>query len=130
MSESEHTPALAAPSFYPWRDAYGREHADIPRCMGATSPRHPWMVKGRVYRDCQRRGVVKRATDGAREYWFCLQHDPAKRDERRIGGLAPAFLDLLRQALDLMPANEALRRTGGAAPRSRSRRRRAASHEA
>jgi hypothetical protein len=108
MTDPIHTPPQAsnetmrAPPFYPWRDAYGREHPDIPRCVGETRPRNSWS-KWRTWRDCQRKGVVKRGEYGGREAWFCLQHDPARRDERRVAELAPVFVDLLRQALELMP---------------------------
>lgn len=108
MTDAIHTPpaaskeVMAAPPFYPWRDAYGREHPDIPRCVGETRPRNSWS-KSQTWRDCQRKGVVKRGTYAGREAWFCLQHDPARHDERRVAELAPVFMDLLRQALDLIP---------------------------
>lgn len=116
--------AMASPPFYPWRDANGREHPDIPRCVGETRPRNSWS-RSRTWRDCQRKGVVKRGTYGGREAWFCLQHDPARRDERRVAELAPLFMDLLRQALELMPRTkrsaEWLRRTGAVLARAEGR---------
>jgi len=89
------------PRFYPWRDAYGREHPEIPRCVGSTHPRNSW--SRRSWRDCQRKGVVQRGTYASREAWFCLQHDPAKRGERRVEKLAPILLELLREGTKLMP---------------------------
>jgi hypothetical protein len=76
------------PAFYPWRDAYGREHPGTPRCVGGTKPRGSWS-KGRTWRECQRKGVVQRGTYAGRQAWFCLQHDPARREERRVAELAP-----------------------------------------
>jgi hypothetical protein len=94
--------AMVTPAFYPWCDAYGREHPGTPRCVGETTPRRSWS-KGRTWRDCQRKGVVQRGTYAGRQAWFCLQHDPARRDERRVADLAPVLLDLLRRAAELMP---------------------------
>ena len=89
------------PRWYPWRDPYGRVHAEVPRCVGGTKPRG----FGRTRRggDCQRKGVVQRGLCGGREGWYCLQHDPARRDERRVAELAPIFMALLREAVELMP---------------------------
>jgi hypothetical protein len=109
--------AMVTLAFYPWRDAYGREHPGTPRCVGETMPRSSWS-KGRAWRDCQRKGVVQRGTYAGRQAWFCLQHDPARRDERRVAELAPVLLDLLRRAVDLMPRTKSsaewLRRAGAA----------------
>ncbi len=131
MRDASNTPpaasndVMAAPSFCPWHDAYGREHPDIPRCVGAMRPRTSWS-KRRTWRDCQRKGVVKRGTYAGREAWFCLQHDPAKRNERRVAELAPVFMELLRQALDLMPrtkrSGDWLRRAEAVLARAEGRR--------
>ena len=94
--------ALVTPRFFPWRDAYGREHPGTPRCVGETRRRRAWSAV-RVGRDCQRKGVVQRGTYAGRQAWFCLQHDPARRDERRVAELAPVLIELLRQALELVP---------------------------
>ena len=95
-------PAANMPPFYSWRDKYGREHPDIPRCMGETKPRNAHS-KWRTWHECKRKGVVKRGTYGNREAWFCLQHDPRREDDRRVAALAPALLALVREALDLVP---------------------------
>lgn len=77
--------AMATPAFYPWRDAYGREHPDIPRCVWFTRPRGSW--SRRSVRDCQRKCVVTHGSYAGREAWFCRLHDPARRDERRVAEL-------------------------------------------
>ena len=64
--------------------------------------RPAWALRG-VERDCRRRGVVLRGTYGGRDAWFCLQHDPGRREERRVAELAPALLELVRDALGLVP---------------------------
>ena len=87
-----------APRFFPWRDAYGREHADVPRCEGYTRP-SGWSKHGST---CQRKGVVHRGTD-RRELYYCLQHDPKKQDEKRVADLAPLLLELLGEGVELMP---------------------------
>lgn len=115
---------MATPRFYPWRDAYGREHASLPRCMGETKPRNPWS-KGWARRDCQRKGVVQRGTYAGREAWFCLQHDPARRAERRVAVMAPVLLELVRMAVDLVPrtkrSSDWLRRAESALARAEGR---------
>ena len=96
---------VAAPAttrFYPWRDEYGREHPEIPRCMGETKPRNA-RAKWRTWHECKRKGVVRWGMYGDREAWFCLQHDPRREDDRRVAALAPTLLDLVREALDLVP---------------------------
>jgi hypothetical protein len=93
-------PAGTKPRFIAWRDAYGREHPEVPRCLGGTKPR-----SGRsrwTSHECKRKGVVQRGTYGGREAWFCLQHDPRREDDRRVETLAPTLLDLVREALDLV----------------------------
>lgn len=102
MTAPDAPASLAGPAFFPWRDEYGREHPDIPRCMGETKPRSA-RSKWRTWHECKRKGVVKRGMYGDREAWFCLQHDPKREDDRRVAALAPALLDLLREALDLVP---------------------------
>lgn len=93
--------AANAPRFYPWRDAYGNEHHDIPRCTGTTrSHRSPW---SKYARDCKRKGVVQRGSYGDREAWYCLQHDPARKDEKRVADLGPSLLELVAEALALVP---------------------------
>jgi hypothetical protein len=96
-------PGTSSLPFYPWRDEYGREHPDIPRCIGETKPRSA-RSKWRAWHECKRKGVVKRGTYGNREAWFCLQHDPRREDDRRVSVLAPTLLDLVRDALELIPA--------------------------
>ena len=90
-----------APRWYPWRDDLEKFHPDVPRCTGGTRPRG--FGRSRGGGDCSRKGVVQRGVYAGREAWYCLQHDPARRDERRIAELAPIFLGLLREALDLVP---------------------------
>ena len=94
--------AATAPAFYPWRDEYGREHPGVPRCMGETKPRNARSKWG-TWHECKRKGVVKWGMYGDREAWFCLQHDPRREDDRRVAALAPTLLDLVREALDLVP---------------------------
>jgi hypothetical protein len=91
---------MVKPAFYPWRDAYGKEHPDIPRCCG--NARRRGFVKG-YYHQCDRRGVVQRGAFCGREGWYCLQHDPAKKEERRVEELAPVLLKLLREAVEFVP---------------------------
>ena len=93
-------PGCAA-RWYPWRDPYGRLHPEVPRCLGGAKPRGFGLT--RRGGDCQRKGVVRRGLCGDREGWYCLQHDPARRDERRVAELAPVFLALLREGVELMP---------------------------
>ncbi len=89
-----------APRFYPWCDAYGKEHPDIPRCCASARGRG---LNRKYHRQCDRKGVVQRGPHAGREGWYCLQHDPAKRDEERVERVAPILLQLLREALELMP---------------------------
>lgn len=95
-------PAGPPHRFAPWRDDYGRTHEDIPRCCGWTKPRNAWSKRAG---ECQRKGVVQRgAFDPAvwhGERWYCLQHDPARKDEKRVAEAAPALRALLREALEL-----------------------------
>ena len=97
-------PGVAAntPLFQLWRDEYGREHPDIPRCMGETKPRNA-RSKWRTWHECKRKGVVKLEMYGDREAWFCLAHDPGREGDRRVAALAPLLLGLVREALDLVP---------------------------
>jgi hypothetical protein len=93
-------PAGITPRFFAWRDEYGREHSEIPRCLGETklrSGRSRW-----ASHECKRRGAVQRGTYDGREAWFCLQHDPQREHDRRVATLAPVLLDLVREALDLV----------------------------
>lgn len=113
----EDFPAGPPHRFAPWRDEYGRLHEDIPRCCGYTRPRNSWSSR---VGDCHRKGVVQRGTwDGSYhpERWYCLQHDPARRDEKRVADEASALLQLVRDALGLMPRTKA-----GAAWRERAER--------
>ena len=100
--------ATNAPAFFPWHDEYGREHPSIPRCVGETRPRDS-RSRWRTYHECKRKGVVQRGVYAGREAWFCLQHDPRRQDERRLAALAPQLLDLVREALELMPATKRAR---------------------
>ncbi len=97
--------APATPRFYAWRDEYGREHPDSPRCMGETKPRNA-RSKWRTWHECKRKGVVKRGIYAGREAWFCLQHDPKRQDERRVAVLAPQLLELVREALELVASTK------------------------
>ncbi len=96
-------PAGPPHRFAPWRDEYGRVHENVPRCCGWSRPRNSWSGT----RECHRKGVVQRGpgdfTLWHPERWYCLQHDPARADERRIADAAPILRVLLREALDLMP---------------------------
>lgn len=92
------------PPFRAWRDPYGVEHPDVPRCSGSATRRgiiRPYTA------DCSRKGVVFAGVRYGWERWYCLQHDPAKRDEKRVAELAPTLLELVRQARDLMPRTKA-----------------------
>src|SRR5512138_3519431 len=95
-------PAGPPNRFAPWRDENGRLHEDVPRCCGYTRPRNSW---SKMPGDCRRRGVVQRGVERGwmydRERWFCLQHDPARRDEKRVAEAAPALRALLAEALEL-----------------------------
>ena len=90
-----------APRFFPWRDTYGREHPDVPRCAGYTQDRG--QASARRGHTCDRKGVVQGGFYAGREAWYCLQHDPARRDEQRVAALAPVLLELVQEALALMP---------------------------
>ena len=103
--------------FTPWRDDSGREHPSVPRCCGYTNPRNSWSSR---VGDCRRKGVVQRGSEPPaafdpalgpawilpRERWYCLQHDPARKDEKRVAELAPSLRDLLAEALELVPATK------------------------
>jgi hypothetical protein len=97
-------PAGPMNRFQPWRDDYGRVHDDIPRCCGHAMRRGSFV---RYADQCHRKGVVQRgAFDpavGRGERWYCLQHDPKRADERKIEKSAPILIDLLREAVELMP---------------------------
>jgi hypothetical protein len=97
-------PAGPPHRFAPWRDEYGRLHENIPRCSGYTRPRNSW---SKSPGECHRKGVVQRgAFDLAAwhgERWYCLQHDPARRDEKLVAEAASTMRDLLVEALELMP---------------------------
>lgn len=93
-------PAGPPNRFYAWRDENGRVHEDVPKCMGWKKPRNSWSKRGG---ECRRKGVVRRGMYGELETWFCLQHDPAREDEKRIAAAAPTLRDLLQEALELMP---------------------------
>ncbi len=113
--------ATSTPAFFPWRDEFSREHPSIPRCIGETRPRDS-RSKWRTFHECKRKGVIKRGIYAGREAWFCLQHDPRRQDDRRVAALAPQLLDLVREALELMPptkrAREWRRRAEGLVDRS------------
>jgi hypothetical protein len=97
-------PAGPPHRFAPWRDEYGRLHEDVPRCCGYTRPRNAWSSR---VGECHRKGVVQRgAFDPVvwhGERWYCLQHDPARRDEKRVAEAAPTMRGLLAEAIELMP---------------------------
>jgi hypothetical protein len=97
-------PAGPPHRFSAWRDEYGRVHEDVPRCCGSTRPRNSW---SKIPGECHRKGVVQRGVERGwrvdRERWFCLQHDPARGDEKRVAEAAPTMRELLAEALELMP---------------------------
>jgi hypothetical protein len=76
----------------------------VPRCCGSTAPRNPWSQHGG---ECTRRGVVFAGVRYGREYWYCLQHDPKRADEKRVADLAPVLLELVREAVERMPRTKA-----------------------
>jgi hypothetical protein len=85
--------------FRRWRDPYGGDTTE-PRCCGTTAPRNPWSKHGG---ECTRKGVVFAGIVYGWERWYCMQHAPARKDEKRVAELAPTLRDLLREALQLMP---------------------------
>lgn len=93
-------PAGPPNRFHAWRDENGRVHEDVPKCLAWTHPRNSWSKRGG---ECRRKGVVRRGMYGDREAWFCLQHDPAREDEKRVAAGSSALRDLLAEALELMP---------------------------
>ncbi len=84
----------------PWRDTYGREHAEIARCEAyGKKRRYPW-DNGRP---CTRKGLRKRvdAPGWRGEHFFCDQHDPARP---KAGDLQMQVRELRAALAAVLPA--------------------------